>query len=95
MIVRTGRPGILRGIVRTAVVAGTAQAVAGRINHRQQQRWEAEESPAPPQASVADVAPQTGTDHMLDALRQLGELRQSGILTEQEFLAKKAQILRG
>jgi len=60
MIIRAGRPGLLGTVARTAVVAGTAQAVAGRVNHRQQQRWAAQAAEpvaAPPVAAPPFAAP--------------------------------------
>ena len=60
MIIRAGRPGLLGTVARTAVVAGTAQAVAGRVNHRQQQRWAAQAAEpvaAPPVAAPPVAAP--------------------------------------
>jgi hypothetical protein len=89
-------PGLLRGIARTAVIAGTATAVSNRVSRRQAERWsqqgsypydEPEPEPAPPPAPAA-AAPDP-----IQQLRELGELRQQGILTEEEFAAQKAQIL--
>ena len=84
-------PGLIRGVARTAVVAGTATAVSGRVQRRQQSRW-AEQDPqqeeyaeAPPEAAApADPVAQ---------LKELGELRDSGVLTDEEFAAQKAKIL--
>ncbi|HEX2392127.1 MAG TPA: SHOCT domain-containing protein [Solirubrobacterales bacterium] len=90
-------PGLLRGVARTAVVAGTATAVGGRVRRRQESRWAQQEgaqaeaqpaAPAPPPAP----APASG-DSLINQLKQLGELKDQGILTEEEFSAKKAQIL--
>lgn len=107
MIIRAGRPGLLGTVARTAVVAGTAQAVAGRVNHRQQQRWAAQATEpvaappvaAPPAPAPAPAAPTSdpgggGTD-LIALLRQLATLRDEGILTDAEFEAKKAQLLAG
>jgi hypothetical protein len=83
-------PGLLRGVARTAVVAGTATAVSNRVSRRQGARWaeqEYQEAPAaapPPAAGGGDVVAQ---------LKQLGVLRDSGVLTEEEFAAQKAKIL--
>ncbi|MFE7418288.1 SHOCT domain-containing protein [Rhodococcus sp. NPDC057529] len=92
-------PGLLRGIARTAVVAGTATAVSNRVSRRQGQRWAAnqpapqQQSPPPPPPPPAQPAPQAvGTDRIA-ALKQLGELRDQGVLTEEEFNAEKAKIL--
>jgi len=95
-------PGLIRGIARTAVVAGTASAVAGRVQHRQQGRWaaqEAEQAPPPapepqyaePQYAEPPAAP--STDDKLAQLKQLGELRDAGVLTDAEFEAQKGKIL--
>ncbi|MBS1891849.1 MAG: SHOCT domain-containing protein [Actinobacteria bacterium] len=87
-------PGLLRGIARTAAIAGTASAVGGRVHHRQNQRWARQEEEqyaqqAPPQAAPAAAAgPST-----LDQLKQLGELKDQGVLTEAEFVAQKAKLL--
>ncbi len=90
-------PGLLRGVARTAVVAGTATAVSGRVARRQNQRWaqqEAEQAPpsapAPVQQASASAA---GGESMIDQLKELGELKSQGILTEEEFAAQKAKLL--
>jgi hypothetical protein len=102
-------PGLLRGVARTAVVAGTATAVSNRVSRRQANRWARHDQsayaepeyaepqyaepqytePAPPPPAPAS----SGTDDMLAQLRQLGELRDQGILTDEEFAAQKARIL--
>jgi hypothetical protein len=84
-------PGLLRGIGRTAVIAGTASAVGGRVRHRQEKRWAEQEGPAP--AQEAPAAPQGGGSSTLDQLRQLGELKDQGVLTDEEFAAQKAKLL--
>lgn len=89
---RGGRPGLLGAAARTAVVAGTAQAVGGRVARRQQQRYAQEDAqavppPPPPPAAAAPVDPAVAQ------LQQLSALRDQGILTEDEFAAKKAQVL--
>lgn len=93
-------PGLLRGVARTAVVAGTASAVGGRVRHRQESRWAQQEEQqyqqhaqaAPPQAAPAP-APAGGESSMIEQLKQLGELKEQGILTEEEFAAQKAKLL--
>lgn len=90
-------PGLLRGVARTAVIAGTATSVSNRVSRRQGQRWAAQEQqqapmqaePAPPQAAPA----QAGGSSTIDQLKELGELKAQGILTEEEFAAQKAKIL--
>ncbi len=95
-------PGLLRGVARTAVVAGTATAVSNRVSRRQGQRWAAQEQPpqyrepqyqAPPPPPPAPSAPGAGQIDRIEALKQLGELKAQGVLTEQEFAAEKARIL--
>jgi Short C-terminal domain len=85
-------PGLVRGVARTAVVAGTATAVSGRVARRQQQRWAAEEQPAyEPQAAPPAAAP--AEPEYMSELEQLARLRDQGILTPEDFEAKKKQIL--
>ncbi|WP_426367875.1 SHOCT domain-containing protein [Streptomyces sp. E-08] len=94
-------PGLLRGVARTAVVAGTATAVSNRVSRRQQGRWAAqqgyEQQPAepPPAAAPAAPAPQPADsmESKLDQLKQLGELKEQGVLTEAEFEQQKRRIL--
>ena len=83
-------PGLVRGVARTAVVAGTATAVSGRVQRRQGRRWAEQDQAyaAPPQAPAAAE----GADSV-EQLKQLGELRDSGVLTEEEFAAQKAKLL--
>lgn len=95
--------GLIGGMARTAVVAGTATAVSNRVSRRQAGRWAAKEeeqqpqqeyAPAPAQYAAPPPPPQdTGVD--LEKLKQLGELRDSGVLTDAEFQAQKARILAG
>jgi hypothetical protein len=86
---------LLRGIARTAVVAGTATAVSNRVSRRQSGRWAAKsaeaEAPAQPQAPP----PPTGTDTntKLAQLRELGQLRDAGVVDDAEFELQKSQIL--
>jgi hypothetical protein len=81
-------PGLLRGMARTAVVAGTATAVSNRVSRRQGQRWaeqEATSAPAPaPAAPAADP---------IEQLKELAALREQGVLTDEEFAAQKAKLL--
>jgi hypothetical protein len=80
---------------RTAVIAGTATAVSGKVARNQQaQAAHAPPAPAPPPAPAeAPAAPARVVDPMVEQLTQLAELKEQGILTEEEFSAKKAQIL--
>ena len=93
-------PGLLRGVARTAVVAGTASAVAGRVQHRQQGRWAAQEQQAaaeqaPPEPQYAEPPAAPSTDDKLAQLKQLGELRDAGVLSDAEFEGQKGKILYG
>lgn len=87
-------PGLLRGVARTAVVAGTATAVSNRVSRRQQGRWAAQQQPqaaayaAPP---AAPAAPDMSSK--IDQLKQLGELKTQGVLTEAEFAEQKRRLL--
>ncbi|GAX51982.1 SHOCT domain-containing protein [Streptomyces olivochromogenes] len=96
-------PGLLRGVARTAVVAGTATAVSNRVSRRQQGRWAQQEyqeyQEAPPQPTPAAPPPPSAApsaDDMsgrIDQLKQLGELKAQGVLTEAEFEEQKRRIL--
>ena len=95
-------PGLLRGIARTAVVAGTATSVSNRVSRRQAGRWSAgqpQPAAAPPPAPApapAPAPPPPPSDPMatkLAQLRELGELRSQGVLTEAEFETQKQRIL--
>lgn len=95
-------PGLLRGVARTAVVAGTATAVSGRVARRQAERFadrdaqiyaqreQAYEQQPPPTTSAAASA---STDDVIAQLKELGALRDQGVLTDDEFAAQKARIL--
>ena len=106
--------GLIGGMARTAVVAGTATAVSNRVSRRQAGRWAAQDQqqyeheqyqqqqyqqqqqqyqqpPPPPQAAPA-AAP---ADDMIEQLQKLGQLRDSGVLTDAEFEAQKAKLLAG
>ncbi|MGC1165851.1 MAG: SHOCT domain-containing protein [Solirubrobacterales bacterium] len=89
-------PGLLRGVARTAVVAGTATAVSNRVSKRQGERWaEKEEQQQPAQAAPPPAAPGAAGSSTIDQLQQLGELKAQGILTEEEFATQKAKLLGG
>ncbi len=97
--------GLIGGMARTAVVAGTATAVSNRVSRRQANRWAAQGQeqyddqsnqqqaydPPPPQAAPPPQA--SGGSDMLEQLQKLGELHAAGVLTEEEFAAQKAKIL--
>lgn len=99
-------PGLIRGVARTAVIAGTATAVSNGVSRRQYGRWEKkaqqeqqQQQPQQPQqaappAPAPAAAPATGgMDDKIEQLKQLGELHEQGILTDEEFAAQKAKIL--
>ena len=88
-------PGLIRGVARTAVVAGTATAVSNRVSRRQSERWADQDQAAYPeeQAPPAEAAPDGGGKSRVDQLKDLGELREQGVLNDEEFEAEKARIL--
>ena len=87
-------PGLVGMAARTAVVAGTATAVSGRTARRQQQKYASQDAAAQEQAPPMEQAPSGGGgDDTAAQLEQLAKLKQEGILTEEEFTAKKKQIL--
>jgi len=98
-------PGLIRGVARTAVVAGTATAVSNRVSRRQAGRWSAQEpAPAPPPAPTYAAPPSSPAlpppaapdmEAKLAQLTQLGTLRDQGVLTPAEFEAQKARVLAG
>lgn len=85
-------PGLLRGMARTAVVAGTATAVSNRVSRRQATRWAEQDAPAE-QPQYEQPAPPPAEDPRITQLQQLAELKGRGVLTEEEFAAEKARIL--
>jgi hypothetical protein len=93
---------LLRGIARTAVIAGTATAVSNRVSRRQAGRWaakdqqaQAQQQPAPqqPPPPQPQAAPEDAMSAKLGLLKQLGELKTQGVLTEAEFEEQKRKIL--
>jgi Short C-terminal domain len=89
--------GLIRGMARTAVVAGTATAVSNRVSRRQANRWSDQEQQqyAQQQASAPPPQPQGGGagPDQIEQLKQLGELHAQGVLTDEEFAVQKAKIL--
>ena len=90
-------PGLVRAMARTAVVAGTATAVSNRVSRRQYGRWEdqaqqQEAAAAPQQQAAPPPAAADEPDYMAE-LEQLAKLRDQGILSDEEFEAKKKQLL--
>ena len=87
-------PGLIRGVARTAVVAGTATAVSNRVSRRQGERWAQQAAAeAPPQQAAPQQAPAAPEQDTLAQLKELGQLRDSGVLTEEEFQEQKAKLL--
>jgi hypothetical protein len=88
-------PGLLRGVARTAVVAGTATAVSNRVSRRQANRWAQQEEPqyAQPQYEQAPPAAPAAAPDTVSQLKDLADLKAQGILTDAEFEAQKAKIL--
>ena len=88
-------PGLIRGVARTAVVAGTATSVSNRVSRRQANRWAEQDADQYAQEQSAQPAPPAAApaDNRMDQLKELGELKAQGVLTEEEFAAEKARIL--
>jgi hypothetical protein len=87
-------PGLLRGVARTAVIAGTATAVSNRVSRRQANRWAQQEDQQYAQDTYQDDPyQQPPAADPIAQLKDLAELRSQGILTEAEFNAQKAKIL--
>lgn len=109
-------PGLLRGVARTAAIAGTATAVSGRVQRRQAEKYAGRDAQIyadreaayqqtqqqqpqyapPPQQYAAPPpppAPAASQSDVIEQLKQLGELKAQGILTEEEFAAQKAKLL--
>jgi Short C-terminal domain len=89
-------PGLLRGVARTAVVAGTATAVSNRVSRRQEGRWAQQEQQQwedQQQQMAAQAPPQAAQGDPMEQLKELGQLHQSGVLTDEEFAAAKAKVL--
>jgi hypothetical protein len=90
-------PGLLRGIARTAAVAGTATVVSNRVSRRQAGRWAQKDQQAQQEEPAADDTEQPPAADPMDArlaqLQQLGELKAQGVLSESEFAEQKARIL--
>ena len=87
-------PGLLRGMARTAVIAGTATSVSNRVSRRQAQRWGEQDAGAyQEQAPPQQAAPVAAAPDPIEQLKQLGQLHEQGVLTDEEFAAQKAKIL--
>src|SRR5829696_7314901 len=91
---------VARTVARTAVIAGTASAVSGRVRHRQDEKYAAQDQAAYDQQAAQQQQyaappppPPPPADDSLAQIKELAELHSQGILTDEEFAAKKAQIL--
>jgi hypothetical protein len=92
--------GLLGGMARTAVVAGTATAVSNRVSRRQARRWDAQETeaappaaPAPAPVAAPPAAAPVPVDPTTAQLERLAGLHSSGVLSDEEFAAAKARLL--
>jgi hypothetical protein len=91
-------PGLLRGVARVAVASGAATAVSNRVSRRQASRWAEQGQGAPaylsetPAPAAAPPAAAPAPDP-IQQLKELGELHQQGVLTDEEFAAQKAKLL--
>ena len=88
--------GLARTVGRTAVIAGTATAVSGHVANRQAaraQQDQAEQDQAQPDQAQAPAAPAANQVDVVDQLKRFADLRDQGILTEEEFTAQKAKLL--
>lgn len=95
-------PGLLRGVARTAMIAGTATAVSNRVSRRQARRWSAQGgyvpgrmayAAPPPQEEYASEPAAPPPPDPIEQLQKLGALHEQGILTDEEFAAQKAKLL--
>ncbi len=97
-------PGLIRGVARTAAIAGTATAVSNRVSRRQAGRWASQEeqqaaeqqqyaAPPPQYAPPPPAAPPADMDAKLAQLKDLAALRDAGVLTGAEFEQQKNKIL--
>jgi hypothetical protein len=94
------RPRPVATVARTAVVAGTATAVSNRVSRRQANKWESQQEQqatqmqaAQPAAPPAAPSAESASSSDVEQLRQFAKLHDQGILTDEEFAAKKQQIL--
>jgi hypothetical protein len=87
-------PGLLRGVARTAVIAGTATTVSNRVSRRQAQRWQGQEEQQAPAQQAPPPAPAPPAEQStIEQLKELAALKDQGVLTEEEFATQKAKIL--
>jgi len=94
-------PGLLRGVARTAVIAGTATTVSNRVSRRQGRRWAQQDEQAyeaqayQEQAAAPAPAPVAAAPAVdpIQQLKELGQLHEQGVLTDEEFAVQKAKLL--
>ena len=91
-------PGLLRGVARTAVIAGTATSVSNRVSRRQANRWAQQDAPQgygepEPQYEPAPAAPAAPAVDPIEQLKTLADLHTQGVLTDEEFAVQKAKLL--
>jgi Short C-terminal domain len=96
--------GLIRGMARTAVVAGTATAVSNRVSRRQAERWQqqdyaasqqyaAQQQYAPPPPPVGTASAPDGSDDLSAEIERLAGMHSQGLLTDEEFAAAKSKLL--
>lgn len=85
-------PGLIRGVARTAVIAGTATHVSNNVSRRQANKWANQEQQGQPEQQYAPPPPPAAPDPIAQ-LKELAELHTQGILTDDEFAAQKAKLL--
>ncbi len=102
---RMGRPGLMGTMARTAVIAGTATAVSGSVSRKGQQKAAAQQQQAMTDQAAAQAAaqlqaqqaagppPAPSTDDKIAKIKELGALKEAGLLTDEEFAAEKAKVL--
>jgi len=83
---------MIRKMARTAAISGTATAASGRVRHRQEAKFASQDAKAARESEPA-AAPENTMEQQIDQLEKLARLKEQGILTEEEFNAKKKQIL--
>ncbi|WP_307797664.1 SHOCT domain-containing protein [Streptomyces laculatispora] len=86
-------PGLLGTVARTAVVAGTASAVSGRVQQRQQAKFSERDAEQAAEPQAQQQAAEPSPDDLIGQLERLGALKKQGVLTDAEFVAQKNRLL--